>query len=636
MLDSIRVLPSPRSALPRSLLLGASAVLGLLAMLATLQYRWLGQISEADQARLRTSAQSRADEFARDLDREITRAFLRLQFDAAGARALDAKPFRERWTRWKAVTAHPGLVKDVWLSDPSGKDVWRFEADAGSLGPSPWPEALATVRDRIQERAAVVRDARPRPSGSAPGPPFPRPGPGGVDFLDDTAHALVSPVPNLDRDPSPREMGFNLSLRLAGYTIVVLDSDYIRERLLPALARRHFGLDEDAEYAVLVTANDDPRTVVFRSSPRSATPGPGDASARLFGLRLEDAREDDLAAFSMPRPGPSPRGRPAARGFTLGRRGGGPPPAESAGRWRLVATHRAGSVDLVVAKARLRSLGVSAFILALLGVSVVLIVVSAQRARRLADRQLEFVAGVSHELRTPVTVIASAGENLADGLVSDLDMVRQYGRVVRDEARRLAEMVEQVLDFAGSYAGRRAYEFEAVDVGDVARECLDALRPALDESGGTIESESAPDLPRVRADRAALRRALLNLMQNAIKYGGEAPRIALRITSGPTSGRPEVRIAIEDHGLGITPGEKERLFEPFFRGEEARSRQIRGNGLGLSLVKRIVDAHSGRISVRSAPGKGSTFTVALPAASATQVEPVAASEETDGTPHTVG
>ena len=636
MLDSIRVLPSPRSALPRSLLLGASGVLGLLAVLATLQYRWLGQISEADQARLRTSAQGRADEFARDLDREITRAFLRLQVDAAGARALDAKLFRERWTRWRAVTAHPGLVRDVWLSDPWGKDVWRFDPDAGSLAPSPWPEALATVRDRIQERAAARRDARPRTSGRAPGPAFPRPGPGGVDFLDAAAHALVSPVPDLDRDPSPRGMGFNLSLRLAGYTIVALDSDYIRERLLPALARRHFGLDEEAEYAVLVTANDDPRTVVFRSSPRSATPGSGDASARLFGLRLEDASEDDRAAFSMPRPAPSPRGRPAAPGFTLGRRGGGPPPGESEGRWRLVATHRAGSVDFVVAKARLRSLGVSAFILALLGVSVVLIVVSAQRARRLADRQLEFVAGVSHELRTPVAVIASAGENLADGLVSDRDMVRQYGRVVRDEARRLAEMVEQVLDFAGSYTGRRAYEFDAVDMGDLARECLDTVRPALAECGGSIESETGAGLPRVRADRAALRRVLLNLLQNAIKYGGEAPRIGLRITAGPTPGRPEVRIAVEDHGLGITPAEKDRLFEPFFRGEEARSRQIRGNGLGLSLVKRIVDAHSGRISVKSAPGQGSTFTVALPVAGAAQVKPAIASEGTDGTPHTAG
>jgi two-component system sensor histidine kinase SenX3 len=94
-----------------------------------------------------------------------------------------------------------------------------------------------------------------------------------------------------------------------------------------------------------------------------------------------------------------------------------------------------------------------------------------------------------------------------------------------------------------------------------------------------------------------------------------------------------VRIAVEDHGLGIPTGERDRLFEPFFRGEEARTRQIRGSGLGLSLVERIVDAHSGRISVTSEPGRGSTFTVAVPAAVARE-RPLAAPEGTHGSPHT--
>jgi signal transduction histidine kinase len=302
-----------------------------------------------------------------------------------------------------------------------------------------------------------------------------------------------------------------------------------------------------------------------------------------------------------------------------------------------VATHRAGSVDQVVAAARLRSLAVSAGILALLGVSVVLIVVSAQRARRLAERQLEFVAGVSHELRTPVAVIASAGENLADGIVADKEMVRQYGRVVRDEARRLAEMVEQVLDFAGSYAGRRAYRFEDLHFEDLARECLSAVQPALDEARAAIDSSIEPDLPPVKADRAALRRAVLNLLQNAIKYGGgDSPRVGLRITAARGSGRPEVRIAVEDHGLGIAPGDQNRIFEPFVRGEEAQARQIRGSGLGLSLVKRIVEAHSGRISVTSSLGQGSTFVIALPASDARSAEPVSAEEETRGTAHPAG
>ena len=394
----------------------------------------------------------------------------------------------------------------------------------------------------------------------------------------------------------------------------------MREQLFPAIARRHFGADEDGEYALVVAAKGDPQQVFYRSSPSDAAPGPGDASALLFGFRMEDVGEEEPPAFQMPRPAPSPglhseppKGRPETRGFGGLRRGGGPPRGEPEGLWRLVVTHRAGSVDQVVAAARRRNLAVSALILALLGVSVVLIVVSAQRARRLAERQLEFVAGVSHELRTPVAVISAAGENLADGIVADPERVKQYGRVVRDEARRLAEMVEQVLDFAGSYAGRRAYRFEDLDLQDLAHQCLEALRPALDEAGATIETSFEPGLPPVKGDRAALRRAVLNLLQNAIKYGGPAPRIRLRIAGVRGPRQPEVQIAVEDQGLGIAAGEQGLIFEPFVRGEEAKARQIRGSGLGLSLVKRIVEAHSGRISVTSAEGVGSTFVIALPA-----------------------
>ena len=151
-----------------------------------------------------------------------------------------------------------------------------------------------------------------------------------------------------------------------------------------------------------------------------------------------------------------------------------------------------------------------------------------------------------------------------------------------------------------------------------------------------VSSSLEPGLPPVKADRAALRRAVLNLLQNAIKYGGDSPRIGLRVTSVRASGRPEVRIAVEDHGLGIAPGDRDRIFEPFVRGEEAQARQIRGSGLGLSLVKRIVEAHSGRISVTSTPGEGSTFVIGLPASGARSAELVSAGEETHGTAHTAG
>jgi signal transduction histidine kinase len=649
VLDSSEMVRPTRIAYPRSLVLGVSAVVVLLGVLATLQYRWLGQISEADQARLRAAAKTRAEEFARDFDREITRAFLRLQFDAAGAKALDTTRFVERRARWRTNTAHVGLVQDVWLADSSATKLWRFDPQTAQLEPSTWPATLGPTHERIREATEALANGRP-PGSAEPGPvPFSffRPGRrGSADFLDDKDLALVSPIPDFEAAAStPRTGGgfLGFPLHVAGYTIVTLDATYIREQLFPALVRRHFGADDGGEYALVVTAKADPQQVLFRSSPTVAPPGAGDASAPLFSFRMEEAGEDEPPGFPIPRPAPSPRhteasprGRPENRAYFGGRRAGGPSRGEPDGHWRLVATHRAGSVDELVAAARMRNLGVSGLILALLAVSVVLIVVSAQRARRLAERQLEFVAGVSHELRTPVAVIASAGENLADGIVSDREMVKQYGRVVRDEARRLAEMVEQVLDFAGSYAGRRAYRFEDVDVEDVARECLSAIRPALDEAGATLDASIDPDLPQLKADRAALRRAVLNLLQNAIKYGGDSPRVGLRVTVSRGHGRPEIRIAVLDHGLGIAPGEQDQIFEPFVRGEEAQARQIRGSGLGLSLVKRIVEAHKGRITVTSTPGQGSTFVIALPASAAASAEFASAEEETHGTAHTAG
>jgi signal transduction histidine kinase len=272
-------------------------------------------------------------------------------------------------------------------------------------------------------------------------------------------------------------------------------------------------------------------------------------------------------------------------------------------------------VDHVVAAARRRNLAVSFGILALLGASTALVVASAQRSRRLAERQVEFVAGVSHELRTPVSVICSAAENLADGLVEEPAQVRRYGVMLRDEGRRLAEMVEQVLEFAGTYSGRRTYRSEPIDVARLIDEALDLSSAELRRAEFSVVRDFGPGLPVVRGDAAALRRAVQNLVGNSLKYGAEGRWVGVRVAAVSEAGRPEVRITVEDHGRGIPAAELARVFEPFFRGREAVAAQTRGFGLGLSLVKRVAEAHGGRVSVDSAPGRGAAFAIHLPASS---------------------
>jgi signal transduction histidine kinase len=245
-----------------------------------------------------------------------------------------------------------------------------------------------------------------------------------------------------------------------------------------------------------------------------------------------------------------------------------------------------------------------------------LIVVSTRRAQNLARQQMEFVAAVSHELRTPVSVIGAAAGNLADGVVDDPQRVRKYGETIQGEARRLAETVERVLQLAGIAAGRAAAAQTPVSPIDLVHESLAACGTEIDNAGFNVDVAIADNLPTVVGDVAALKSALQNLISNAVKYGGNARwvRVSARRDRGSGS-RDQVLFAVEDRGMGIGAEDRKHIFEPFYRGRDAVSQQIQGSGLGLNLVMRIAEAHGGRVSVTSEPGKGSTFTLSLPAAS---------------------
>lgn len=290
---------------------------------------------------------------------------------------------------------------------------------------------------------------------------------------------------------------------------------------------------------------------------------------------------------------------------TFGARASGAP-----ARWRLLVQHRAGSLEAAVNTTRRRNLFVSSSILVVLAASVGMLILSTRRAQDLARQQMEFVAAVSHELRTPLAVIRSAGDNLADGVVGNDTQIRKYGDLVRNEGRRLTEMVEQILEFAGIQSGQRGFALRPVPVRPLLEDVVSASGALIDAAGLQVEYELPEMLPPILGDESAMRRVFQNLIGNAIKYGAGGGWIGLRAAA---AGR-EVRITIADRGIGIAPLEQAQIFQPFYRAPDVIAMQIQGAGLGLSLVKRIVEAHGGRIAVRSEPGKGSEFTVYLPAA----------------------
>jgi signal transduction histidine kinase len=445
------------------------------------------------------------------------------------------------------------------------------------------------------------------------------------------------------------------------YRIIAFDADYISRELIPELARRHFG-DSAGEYTIAVTKRGQTDQVVYRSDaavPRKALAG-GDVTAGFFKILFDETdkfffaqwRRRDMSASS----GVAVQLKRQLNHQQIAVRvvgnlkpdkdgnGAAPqkPPLEAVdenvtqsllgrnneGAWRLVVKHRAGSLEAAVTSARRRNLAISFGILLLLGASVGFIMLSSRRAQRLATQQMEFVAGVSHELRTPLAVICSAAENLADGVIDNRDQIKRYGGLIRDEGRKLTGMVEQVLEFAGAQSGRKNYELRTTELPRVIEDAITACRLQLAGGDFEIERKIAAHLPTVKADAAALSRAIQNLLSNAMKYGGDSRWVGLSAESVKTAAGEEVQIRVSDRGLGIAPSEQERIFEPFHRGKEAQAAQIRGNGLGLSLVKHIVAAHGGRVSVESKLGQGSVFILYLPVLTVAErsVETVAESD----------
>jgi signal transduction histidine kinase len=273
--------------------------------------------------------------------------------------------------------------------------------------------------------------------------------------------------------------------------------------------------------------------------------------------------------------------------------------------WKVLFKHKSGSLEAVVDQVRRRNLLISFSILILLATAVLLVLVEVRRTRNLAAQQMNFVAGISHELRTPLSVICSAAENLSDAVVEEPNQVQKYGEMIRDEGRRLSEMIQQVLDFAGIQSDRKRERVRITLQELVAKVVRDfsKIRPTI------IETDLPMDLPPVFADQAAIESALMNLIDNACKYSGNTPMI--RIEARESGNPKKVSLRVTDHGAGISADDLPHIFEPFYRG--MRSQRIRGTGLGLSLVKQVAESHGGGVSVESVEGKGSSFTFYLPA-----------------------
>lgn len=231
-------------------------------------------------------------------------------------------------------------------------------------------------------------------------------------------------------------------------------------------------------------------------------------------------------------------------------------------------------------------------------------------ARELAVARLQsdFVAAVSHEFRTPLTSLCQLTEILSENRVATDDRRHAYYQALARQTQRLRRLVEGLLDFGRMEAGMSSYRFAPLDAGELVRAVVDDYGREIDGTGYRIElSANGAGLP-MQADREALTRAVWNLLDNAVKYSPECHTVWVDVAAEPG----HVAIRVRDRGLGIPLDEQTQIFRKFVRGAAARAVNIKGTGIGLAMVDHIVRAHAGEVSVESAPGAGSTFTVRLP------------------------
>ncbi|HLA09456.1 MAG TPA: HAMP domain-containing sensor histidine kinase [Pyrinomonadaceae bacterium] len=226
----------------------------------------------------------------------------------------------------------------------------------------------------------------------------------------------------------------------------------------------------------------------------------------------------------------------------------------------------------------------------------------------LAKLKSDFVSNVSHELRTPLALIRLYAETLELERISTPEKKQQYYRIIRKESERLTALINNILDFSRIEAGRKEYEFRETDIAELVRNTLDSYRYQIEQQGFKFEENIDPNIPPLRVDREAIARALVNLINNALKYSKNEKflRVKLYRENGV------VKLEVQDHGIGIDRHDQAKIFEKFYRAGDPLVHNTKGSGLGLSLVRHISQAHGGNIAVESAPGRGSKFVLSLP------------------------
>lgn len=627
------------------------SVLGLLVVSIFL-YRWVNRLSELDQRHRQEDLDAALINLEGNFSGTVQEAVWSFRaIPGPGARTFPASYLEELCLRWKNSARWPQLISSISIS-AKGRDgqlgLLTVDVQTGNMRSSAWPDELKALLGLISRsdrdpalfaaflppnRNVFILEGEPvlvlplsttfahdapnrffgverllphRPNAASPS--------GYVQFFPDEKR------PQAPRQHRARNLRVLTGARIEGWCFLRLNLGFIQTHSLPHLVGQYFGRPSLSTYRLAVVTGNPPR-ILYASN---AGMTPQDFASFDAGVILLNPQRTIPVVFSSPparfhrlaglvqsfgelrehRQGGKQRGLPEWNQYT----------SQNPDAWQLVARDQFGSIAADVGRVRRRNLALGFGTLLLIAGSISALLIAARRAGALARRQMEFVAGISHEVRTPLTVIQSAAFNLAGGVVGDPQQVRRYGKAIQTEVSRLTDLVDHTLRFSRAQSGCQSYAFTSVNIQDVVDSALLECEPALTDRSWHVEKTLSPDLPCVWADGIVMKQVVKNLIENALKYAAEGKWLGIHARAVNIWRERRVLLTIEDHGPGIQPIDLPHVFEPFYRGQKVLASPVPGAGLGLSLVKRYVSAHGGRITLRTSRSRGTRITLHLPCA----------------------
>ncbi|GAB5407851.1 MAG: hypothetical protein BalsKO_02160 [Balneolaceae bacterium] len=620
-----------------------------LIFLAGLQYKWLGSVSEAEKERLEESLSAAAENFVADFNQVFTELGQTFRIQVSNPDEDISGSLNESYLNWLTGSNYANVLDSVFIVRKSGSEspsVLLFSTDPATLEQILPSESVANWIQNDSKKSTADKRVSFRVN---------------PEFSEQTF--LSIPIQFLDMiQVNNEEFGQKVSVQLTvdqldDIILLKLNDAFIKEEIIPEIARIYFSNSFEDQYQLSLIKEEDTPVVYYTSGDTNNIPKPDftssldrynfnnvvvfksqsnfssnvnipqiprdlrfsvensdlfiesqkDSSDRslefqshilsrnITGIGSNTTRSSTWSVQSQ-----DTTIRTSLRGSMIN------------SPWELWLSFKEGSLDAFVNKTRNRNLGISFGILSIMGISVILIVVFSQRSRELADQQMLFVAGVSHELRTPITVIRSAAENLTEGVVQDENRKKQYADLMLKEGRRLSDMVDQIMEFSGIQSGKRVYHYRLIELEEILESIKDECKHLLDDNGMHIEYSISTKKKTIYGDPDAIFLSITNLINNAVKFSGESKKILLKINEVKFKGNNALQIQVQDYGIGIPEKEQSVIFKPFFRGEKPVNDQVKGNGIGLSLVQKVAMAHRGEVTLKSEEGEGSTFTLILP------------------------